>query len=149
MFRGRYPLTIDPKGRLSIPAKFRDTLRNEYDGKLIVVPDRADTCLQVYPLAEWEQQEERLRRLSSFNSDTRRLSRLFFSHARETALDAAGRILIPQETREQAGLGRDVTIVAGGERHFEVWDRVRLQEFDLGNQHELRAAFDRFSETGG
>jgi MraZ protein len=149
MFRGRYPLTIDPKGRLSIPAKFRDLIRNEYDGKLIVAPDRADTCLQVYPLAEWERLEERLRQMSSFNSDTRRLSRLFFSFARETALDAAGRILIPQDTREQAGLRRDVTIVAGGDRHFEVWDRGRLEDFDLGNQHELRGTFDKFSAAGG
>jgi MraZ protein len=149
MFRGRYPLTIDPKGRLSIPAKFRDIIRNDYDGKLIVVPDRADTCLQVYPLAEWEQQEARLRQMSSFNSETRKLSRLFFSHARDAALDGVGRILIPQETREQAGLGRDVLIVAGGERHFEVWDRGRLHEFELGSQHELRAVFDRFSAAGG
>jgi MraZ protein len=149
MFRGRYQLTIDPKGRLSIPAKFRDIIRSEYDGKLIVVPDRSDTCLQVYPLAEWEQQEERLRQMSSFNSNTRKLSRLFFSHAREAVLDGAGRILIAQDTREQAGLGRDVTIVAGGERHFEVWDRGRLQEFDLDNQHELRAALDKFSAAGG
>ena len=148
MFRGRYTLTIDPKGRLSIPAKFRDALRADYGGKLIVVPDVSDTCLQAHPLAEWERIEERFREQPPFSSDARKISRLFLSRAKETSLDGAGRILIPQDAREQAGLVKDVTIVAGGERHFEVWDRQRLQDFDLEHQHELRSVFDRVPGLG-
>lgn len=148
MFRGRFQLTIDPKGRLSIPAKFRDVLRQDYEGKVIVVPHTEDACLEVHPLAEWERKEEDFRARQLLDSEKRKASRLYFSRARDASLDGAGRILIPPDVREQAGLARDVMIVAGGERFFEVWDRVRLQEFEVSNRHELQAVLDRVSGAG-
>ena len=148
MFRGRFQLTIDPKGRLSIPAKFRDVLRNDFEGKVIVVPHTADACLEVHPLAEWERKEEDFRARQLLDSEKRKASRLYFSRAKDALLDGAGRILIPPDVREQAGLSRDVMIVAGGERFFEVWDRARLQEFEVNNRHELQAVLDRVSGGG-
>jgi MraZ protein len=73
MFRGRYQHTIDPKGRLSVPAKFRDTLA-QYDGALVVVPN--DYCLEVHPLEEWQRIETKLREQSIFNPEVRELGRL-------------------------------------------------------------------------
>src|SRR3989441_5863817 len=146
MFRGRYLHTIDPKGRLSIPAKFRDALRNDYDGRLVVVPN--EVCLEVHPLEEWERIEEKLREKSLFDPDVRKLGRLYISRAKDTALDRAGRILIPQDVREQGGLTRDVTLVGGGRRHFEVWDRARFEEFDRSSQGELPSVFDKLSRMG-
>ena len=120
MFRGRYQHTIDPKGRLSVPAKFRDALA-QYDGALIVVPN--DYCLEVHPLEEWQRIETKLREQSIFNPEVRELSRLFISRAKDVSLDAAGRVLIPPDAREQAGLSKEVTLVGGGLPQFEVWDR--------------------------
>src|SRR5207247_6641175 len=85
MFRGRYPGTVDAKGRLSIPAKFRDVLAR-YEGRdLVAVPD--GECLEVYPLPEWERMEAKLREQSRFNSEVREISRLYVSRAKDVAMD--------------------------------------------------------------
>src|SRR5438445_711686 len=103
MFRGRYQHTIDPKGRLSVPAKFRDALA-QYDGALIVVPN--DYCLEVHPLEEWQRIETKLREQSIFNPEVRELSRLFISRAKDVTLDAAGRVLIPPDARASGAVRR-------------------------------------------
>jgi MraZ protein len=146
MFRGRYFHTIDPKGRLSIPARFRDALQNGYEGKLVVVPN--ESCVEVHPLEEWERIEEKLNEKSLFDADVRRAGRLYISRAKDTTLDNAGRILIPPDVREQGGLTRDVTLVGGGRRYFEVWDRPRFDEFERNNQGELPSIFDKLSSLG-
>src|SRR5437762_14363015 len=110
MFRGRYQHTIDPKGRLSVPTKFRDALA-QYDGALIVVPN--DYCLEVHPLEEWQRIETKLREQSIFNPEVRELSRLFISRAKDVTLDAAGRVLMPPDVRGQAGLPTAVPLVGG------------------------------------
>src|SRR5438093_12796384 len=98
MFRGRYPGTVDAKGRLSIPAKFRDVLAR-YEGRdLVAVPD--GECLEVYPLPEWERMEAKLREQSRFNSEVREISRLYVSRAKDVAMEGAGRILIAPVTRK-------------------------------------------------
>src|SRR5258706_13189482 len=111
MFRGRYQHTIDPKGRLSVPAKFRDTLA-QYDGALVVVPN--DYCLEVHPLEEWQRIETKLREQSIFNPEVRELGRLYISRAKDATLDAAGRVLIPPDVREQAGPSKKEGPPAGG-----------------------------------
>src|SRR5918995_5024964 len=111
MFRGRYQHTIDPKGRLSIPAKFRDALAGYGDqaAQLIVVPN--EHSLEVHPLEEWQRIEEKLNAQPMFTPEVRQLSRLYMSRAKDTALDGAGRILLPPDTRKQAGLHKDLTLV--------------------------------------
>src|SRR5688572_19400904 len=106
MFRGRYQHTIDPKGRLSIPAKWREALAHygEQAEQLIVVPN--ENSLEVHPLEEWQRIEDKLNAQPMFTPEVRKLSRLFMSRAKETALDGAGRVLLPPDTREQAGLGK-------------------------------------------
>src|SRR5262249_246957 len=111
MFRGGYQHTIDPKGRLSVPAKFRDALA-QYDGALIVVPN--DYCLEVHPLEEWQRIETKLREQPIFTPDVRELSRLYISRAKDVTLDAAGRGLIPPGVREQAGRSQEVPPRGGG-----------------------------------
>jgi len=146
MFRGRYLHTIDPKGRLSIPAKFREALKSDYDDKLVVVPN--ESCLEVHPLSEWQRIEQKLMDKSIFDPDVKKLGRLYISRAKDTVLDKAGRILIPPDVREQAGLTKDVTLVGGGRRHFEVWDRGRFGEFERNNQDELPSVFDKLASLG-
>jgi MraZ protein len=146
MFRGRYLHAIDAKGRLSIPAKFRDALKNGYDGELVVVAN--ESCLEVHPLEEWKRIEAKLDEKSLFDQDVRKAGRLYISRAKDTTMDRAGRIVIPPDAREQAGLGREVILVGGGRRHFEVWDRVRFADFERNNQHELPSVFDKLSSLG-
>jgi MraZ protein len=146
MFRGRYQHTIDPKGRLSVPAKFRDALA-QYDGALVVVPN--EHCLEVHPIEEWQRIEARLREQSVFRADVQALSRLYISRAKDVALDAAGRILIPPDTREQAGLSKkEVTLVGGGLARFEVWDRGRFEEYERTGQEKLPSLFEGLSSLG-
>jgi MraZ protein len=146
MFRGRYQHTIDPKGRLSIPARFRDVLAR-YDGnELVVVPD--GECLEVYPLPEWERMEAKLREQSRFNSEVREISRLYVSRAKDVTLDTAGRVLIAPDTRKDAGLDKTVTIVGGGLDKFEVWDRARFEEYDRAGQPKLPSLYDKLASLG-
>jgi transcriptional regulator MraZ len=146
MFRGRYQHTVDPKGRLSIPAKFRDVLARYESQDLVLVPD--GECLEVYPLPEWERMEAKLREQSRFSSDVREISRLYISRAKDAALDAAGRLLIAPDTRREAGLDKNVTIVGGGLDKFEVWDRARFEEYDRTGQPKLPSLYDKLSALG-
>src|SRR5947208_13497463 len=122
MFIGRYQHTIDPKGRVSIPARYRNALA-QYDGNLVVVPQ--DQCLNVYPFAVWEHVVGALNEQSQFDERLRRVGRLWISRAREAELDGAGRILLPPDSRQQAGLAKDVTLVGLWREFFESWDRKR------------------------
>jgi len=146
MFRGRYFHTLDPKGRLSVPVKYRDTLQAGSNGTLVLVPN--EVCLEVHPLGEWERIEEKLAERSLFDSRLRKAQRLYMSLAKETVLDGAGRILIPPDVRERAGLSRDVTLVGGSRRFFEVWDRHRFEEFERSSQGELPSVFQRLARLG-
>jgi len=145
MFRGRYQHTIDPKGRLSVPAKFRDALAS-YGESLVVVPN--EHSLEVHPLEEWQRIEDKLNAQPMFTPEVRKLSRLFMSRAKETALDGAGRVLLPPDTREQAGLGKDVTLVGGGRKMFEVWDRARFDEYERTQGDSLPTLFEKLSAYG-
>jgi len=146
VFRGRYFHTIDPKGRVSIPARFREALGDDSSGRLVVVPN--EHCLEVHPLEEWQRIEAKLREQSVFNPEVRKISRLYISKAKDVDLDAQGRILIPPDLRTEGGLARDVTLVGGGLTHFEIWDRRRFEEFDRTHQDELPSVFERLAGLG-
>ncbi len=145
MFRGRFQHTIDPKGRLSVPAKFRDALA-PLGNDLVVVPN--EHSLEVHPLEEWQRIEEKLNAQPMFTPEVRTFSRLYISRAKDVTLDAAGRILLPPDTRKQAGLEKDVTLVGGGRRMFEVWDRKRFDEYERTQGDALPTLFEKLSAYG-
>ena len=120
MFRGINPLTLDSKGRLAVPAKYRESLLESGAGELVLTIDR-DRCLLLYPLAVWEEVEQKLIRLSSTNRQARGLKRLLLGHAEECAMDGQGRILIPAPLREFACLDKYVVLVGQGNK-LELWD---------------------------
>ena len=126
MFRGVTALTLDSKGRLAMPAKYRDVLQLRAGGKLVVTADSA-LCLLLYPAPDWEPIQERLMGLSSFNARTRDLQRLLVGNASDVEMDAAGRILLPGPLRKFAALDKDVALVGQGAR-FELWDEVKWAE---------------------
>ncbi|MGL5285556.1 MraZ protein [Aeromonas sp. RU39B] len=124
MLRGAHAISLDSKGRLAIPTRFRDWLRDESDGQLVCTIDLCDPCLLLYPLGEWEEVERRLRSLSSMNPAERRVQRLLLGHASECELDNNGRLLLPAPLRLHAGLDKKVMLV-GQLNKFELWDEAR------------------------
>jgi MraZ protein len=123
MFRGATKVTLDAKGRMVIPTRYRPSLVQSAQGKLIVTVDR-DQCLLLYPLPEWEIVERKLMSLPSLNAQARKLQRLMVGHATDVELDGVGRVLIPPELRDFAGLGQYGMLIGQGNR-FELWDETR------------------------
>lgn len=136
-FRGKYDHTIDEKGRLSFPSRYREVLR-QYDSEvLIVIP--WDDHIRVYPLAEWETVENRLKAEESYRlDDLDKVLRFFESESYECVLDKQGRILIPPALRADLGLKRDIVLIGMIER-VEIWDR---ENWDI----ESKVGRERFRE---
>ena len=120
MFRGANAITLDAKGRLTMPSRYRDEFMAR-DGQLVVTIDAVDPCLSVYPLIEWELIEARLRELPSLREENRRLQRLLIGNAVDLELDAAGRFLVPPRLRDYAGLDKHAVLV-GQLNKFQLWD---------------------------
>lgn len=126
MFRGAAKVTLDDKGRMVMPTRYRERLREQAQGRVVVTVDR-DQCLLIYPLPEWEQIERKLMALPTLHAQSRRLQRLMVGHATDLDLDGHGRLLLPPELREFAGLNRHAMLVGQGGR-FELWDEARWME---------------------
>lgn len=126
MFRGVNNISLDAKGRMALPTRYRERLNERCDGQIVVTVDR-DHCLLIYPLPEWEEIERKLVRLPSLNKQARRLQRLLIGHATECQLDGNGRVLLPQPLRDFAGLQRGVVLIGQGNK-FELWDEQTWNE---------------------
>ena len=126
MFRGANKLTLDAKGRMVMPTRYRERLQERCGGKLVITVDK-EQCLLLYPLPDWEEIERKLMRLPTLNPQARRLQRLMVGHATDTDLDAHGRLLLPPNLREFGHLQRDAMLIGQGMR-FELWDEARWNE---------------------
>jgi MraZ protein len=121
MFRGVHNINLDAKGRMAIPARYRQLLQERDNGSLVVTIDTEETCLMVYPLNEWEPIQAKLEALPSFNPTARRIQRLIIGHATDIDMDASGRLLLPAPLREYAGLDKKMIMMGQGKK-FELWD---------------------------
>ena len=126
MFRGANKLTLDSKGRMVMPTRYREQLQERCGGNLVVTVDR-DQCLLIYPLPDWEEVERKVMSLPSLNPDNRQLQRLLVGHATELELDGHGRVLLPPKLREFGQLTRNAMLIGQG-RRFELWDEARWNE---------------------
>jgi MraZ protein len=126
MFRGANKLTLDAKGRMVMPTRYRERLLERCGGKLVITVDK-DQCLLIYPLPDWEEIERKLMRLPTLNPQARRLQRLMVGHATDLELDGHGRVLLPPSLREYGLLTRDAVLIGQGVR-FELWDEARWNE---------------------
>ncbi len=122
MLMGEYNHSLDPKGRLIVPAKLREQL-----GELFVLSKGLDGCLFAFPPREWQRFEQKLQTLPLTDKEARKFSRYFLAGATEVELDKQGRALIPQSLREAASLTRDVVLCGVGNR-VEIWDKDRWEE---------------------
>jgi len=125
VFQGASQLTLDGKGRVSMPSRHRDSLAANCDGRLTVTR-HPDGCLLVYPRPAWELRREQIAQLPY---SARALQRLLLGNATDIDLDSAGRLLVPTELRAGAQLERDLMLLGMG-AHFELWDAVRLAEHE-------------------
>ncbi|MDK2887692.1 MraZ protein [Desulfofundulus australicus DSM 11792] len=124
MFLGEYRHTIDAKGRLIIPARFREGL-----GEKFVLTKGLDGCLFAYPPQEWAEMENKMRSLPLTRADARAFVRFFFAGACECEIDKQGRILIPGNLREYAGIEKDVVIIGVSVR-VEIWSAERWEAYN-------------------
>jgi len=126
MFLGRFQHTVDSKGRVSIPIKFRETLAERYEEKLIVTTD-LDQCLVAYPIEEWQIMQEKVKTIPAMQQEVKDWLRFFYSGAVECPLDRQGRILLSPALREYARITKEI-VMLGIFNKIEIWDAKRWKE---------------------
>ena len=142
MFLGEYEHSIDDKGRLTIPAKFRDELEGG-----VVITRGLDGCLWAFPRAEWEQLAEKIRALPSTNRATRGFVRFMFSGAHDSIPDRQGRVLIPQKLRDHADIAGE-TAVIGVMNRVEIWNPTKWSEAFSRVEQDPDAIIAQLEELG-
>ncbi|WP_298013405.1 division/cell wall cluster transcriptional repressor MraZ [uncultured Castellaniella sp.] len=135
MFQGSSALTLDAKGRMSIPARYRDALQSDEQGCLTLTR-HPDGCLMLYPRSTWETKRAQIAALPAV---ARPLQRLLLGSAQDVDMDGAGRILVAPELRDAAGLAREVMLLGLGS-HFELWDREQWEARSLQDVSQLDPA---------
>lgn len=137
MFMGEYQHSADEKGRVIMPAKFREEL-----GERFIVTKGLDNCLFVYPLQEWAILEQKLKQLPFTRADARAFVRFFFSGATEAVLDKQGRVLLPNNLREYAKIDKDVVVI-GISTRVEIWSKENWQAYSS----EAEAGYETIAEN--
>ena len=140
MLIGEYNQNLDAKGRINIPAKFRDDL-----GSAFVVSKGLDNCANIYPKQEWERFKQELYAVPS--SKRRSLQRFFFSGAEECTIDAQGRVVIPPRIREYAGLVKEIVVVGVSDK-VEIWNRDKWEEYMNSDEFNSEAVAGIMEELG-
>lgn len=140
VFMGEYSHTIDAKGRLIIPSKFREEL-----GEKFILTKGLDGCLSIYPMDEWKNFEEKLKALPLNDKNARAFLRFFVSSANMCELDKQGRILVPVALREFAGLTKDV-VLTGNLTRIEVWSKEKWIE--NSNYEDMDAIAEGMRDMG-
>lgn len=135
MLNGVTKLSLDVKGRLAIPSRYRDRLVNECAGRMIVTVDH-ERRLVIYPLNDWKVAEAKLEQLSSFNKASVKIKRLYLGHANECDMDKNGRINLPSYLREITGLDKQIVLLGVGNK-FEVWDEKAWNKEWESDENEL------------
>lgn len=127
MFYGEYEHALDRKGRLILPAKFRQTAKENYIERFYITRG-LDKCLFMFTEEEWKLQEQKFKALSFTKAEARRFNRLYFSGASEIVIDKQGRILLPKYLKGYAGIERGVVVVGVANR-IEIWSQKNWKEF--------------------
>lgn len=142
MFLGEYQHTLDAKGRVSLPAKFR----TQMTGK-VVVAKGLDKNLYVYQADEYERFVDELAERNEFNAKVRQLRTFFTGGADETDLDSAGRVRITPELRRHASLDKDVTVIGNGNK-IEIWDTAAWQQYNAAAAESIDDIAQELADAG-
>lgn len=148
MFYGEYEHTIDKKGRLIIPSKFRDFFK-EYGIEKLYVTRGLDRCLFVFTENEWKLQESKFKAISFTKSESRKFNRFYFAGATQIECDRQGRILIPKYLKDYAGIKRDVMII-GVSNRMEVWSKEAWHQYYDGAKESFEDIAEKLmTQEGG
>lgn len=147
MFYGEYEHAIDNKGRLIVPAKFRESCKEYEIGKFYITRG-LDTCLFMFTEIEWKTQEAKFRSLSFTKSEARKFNRLYFSGASQIECDRQGRILVPKYLKDFAGIKRQVMII-GVSNRIEIWARDAWEEYYKRSQESFEDVAERLLSQEG
>ncbi len=142
MFIGEYQHTLDTKGRIIIPSKFREELGEEF-----FMTKGLDNCIFVYPKEEWIILEEKLKTLPLTNSDARAFIRFFFSGASEGSLDKQGRVLIPANLREHSKLDKEAVVI-GVSTRMEIWSKEEWDAYNNDDNLSYDSIAEKMAELG-
>lgn len=129
MFRGSFAHTVDPKGRVSVPARFRDLILSSNDDRVVLTnfESQSTPCIDVYPYAAWLSMEERFLARPQFNPKTQAFTEYYIAGAQECQMDKQGRVVLPPLLRSHAQLGEAVMITGAGAK-FQIWDPPAWQQ---------------------
>jgi MraZ protein len=148
MFRGINSATLDAKGRMALPTRFRESLAVLAEGRLVLTIDVKEQCLLLYPLPAWEVVQNKLEALSNIGDEARRLQRLLIGHATDIDMDAQGRILVPPMLREFAHLDKKLVVVGQGNK-LEIWSADQWQQrMSVWLSEDSKLAMDGDQFTG-
>jgi MraZ protein len=137
VFLGEYQHSLDVKGRLTVPSKFRGQL-----GERFVATKGLDNCIFIYPMEEWKTIEQKLKSLPFTRADVRSFARFFFSGASELEVDRQGRILMPLNLREYAGIDKELVIIGVGNR-IEIWSLNNWRKYNM----DAAASYEEIAES--
>ncbi len=146
VFRGHFRHTVDPKGRLSIPAKFRELLGDGFGDKLVIAPNGRG-ALDVFPERNWKELEERVNRLPKLDPHRRQFQYQYLSKGQDVTLDPQGRIQIPLDIRQSESLAKDVIIIGMQER-FEVWNSDRWTHYERDKTAPIDELWEKLADKG-
>jgi len=142
MLIGQHIHTLDPKKRISLPAKFRKEM-----GKTVIVARGWDKCVSVYSVRQWKESVVKFTALSEGQAESRTLNRYILGTASETDVDSAGRILIPDALKDFAGL-KEKVVVAGLENHLELWDETSWKTYQTKAEAEAEKIAEKLASMG-
>lgn len=142
MFYGEYYHSVDDKGRIIIPSKYREQLGDVFYITMDLFGREEEACLCVYPEKNFQELSDKLRRMSLSEPESRKLHRRFFTHVLDTATDKQGRVMLTNELRDYAGLEKDI-VLAGQDDHIEIWDLAKWKAY---NQDEEFFKSDKLAE---
>ncbi len=146
-FSGKYYYTLDPKGRVIIPAPFREIISSNYSPKLYVVNDIFDNCLHIYPQEEWSKLEEKVRTLPKMDEDVKLFIRKVIGSAQEVEIDKQGRILVSAAQREDAALQSEIVIVGQLDK-IDLWDRKEWDSVNDLSRIDKKATAEKLAAYG-
>jgi len=148
MFYGEHEHTIDKKGRLIIPSKFREAFK-EYDVEEFYITRGLDKCLFMFTESEWKTQESKFRSISFTKSEARRFNRMYFAGASQIECDKQGRILIPRYLKDYAAIKRDVMIIGVSSR-IEIWSKEAWSSYYDNSKESFEDIAEKLmTEEGG
>lgn len=139
MFFGETAITLDAKGRIAMPTRYREDLMSACEGRLVLTYSAFDSgCLWLYPESEWSRVREQVMALSTFNSSHRSLQRRLVGSATQIEADGNGRLLLPQTLRQVANLEKRVVLMGMGQR-FEIWNENILSQRRIEEERQMQS----------